>query len=135
MSVYATDLKAGLLGVDAALLAERGPVSPDVAAALAAGVRDRLGATYGLGITGVAGPDPQDGRPPGTVYVALAGPGGGEPSGWPSPVTAPRSARPRCEAALALLRTRWSPAGTERHDYSVSLRVQAGVHGYGGEVR
>ena len=46
-------------------------------AALAAGARDRLGATYGLGVTGVAGPDSQGGRPVGTVYVGLAGPGGG----------------------------------------------------------
>ena len=75
--VYATDLKATLAGVPVPLLHAEGPVSPDVAGALAAGARDRLGATYGLGVTGVAGPDPQGGRPVGTVYVALAGPGGG----------------------------------------------------------
>jgi nicotinamide-nucleotide amidase len=72
--VYATDLKATLAGVPATLLTERGAVDPDVAAALATGVRDRLGATFGLAVTGVAGPDPQDGRPVGTVYCALAGP-------------------------------------------------------------
>jgi nicotinamide-nucleotide amidase len=71
---YATELKSELLGVDAALLAERGPVDPDVAVAMAAGVRDRLGATWGLATTGVAGPDPQDGHPPGVVLVAIAGP-------------------------------------------------------------
>lgn len=71
--VYATDLKASLAGVPAALLAQRGPVDPDVAAALAVGVRDRLGATWGLGLTGVAGPDPQAGVPVGTVYVGVAG--------------------------------------------------------------
>ena len=38
--------------------------------------RDRLDATYGLATTGVAGPDPQDGKAPGTVHVALAGPAG-----------------------------------------------------------
>lgn len=76
--VYATELKAQLAGVPAPLLAAEGPVSPDVAAALAAGARDRLGATYGLGVTGVAGPDPQGGRPVGTVFLALAGPHGGE---------------------------------------------------------
>lgn len=75
--VYATDLKAQLAGVPAPLLDALGPVSPDVAAALAAGARDRLGATYGLGVTGVAGPDPQGGRPVGTVYLGLAGPDGG----------------------------------------------------------
>jgi nicotinamide-nucleotide amidase len=49
-------------------------VSASVAAALAAGARDRVGATYGVGVTGVAGPDPQNGQPVGTVYVAVAGP-------------------------------------------------------------
>ncbi len=76
--VYATELKARLAGVPAPLLAAEGPVSPDVAAALAAGARDRLGATYGLGVTGVAGPDPQGGRPVGTVFLGVAGPDGGE---------------------------------------------------------
>ncbi len=74
--VYATDLKHSLAGVDADLLAERGPVDPDVALALARGARERCGADWGLATTGVAGPGPQDGVPAGTVYVALAGPGG-----------------------------------------------------------
>jgi nicotinamide-nucleotide amidase len=73
---YATDLKARLLDVPAALLAEHGAVHPDVAVAMAAGVRARLGATWGVATTGVAGPDPQDGRPPGEYHVAVAGPGG-----------------------------------------------------------
>jgi nicotinamide-nucleotide amidase len=72
--VYATDLKATLAGVPADLLADVGPVHPDTAAALATGVRERLGATYGLATTGVAGPDPQAGIEAGTVYVAAAGP-------------------------------------------------------------
>jgi nicotinamide-nucleotide amidase len=76
--VYATDLKAALAGVPAPLLDAQGPVSPDVAAALAAGARDRLGATYGLSLTGVAGPDPQGDTPVGTVFAGIAGPGGGE---------------------------------------------------------
>jgi nicotinamide-nucleotide amidase len=72
---YATELKAALLGVPAGLLARYGPVHPDVAAAMAAGVRDRLGATFGMATTGVAGPDPADGKPPGTVHIAVsAGP-------------------------------------------------------------
>jgi nicotinamide-nucleotide amidase len=41
---------------------------------MADGVRERLGATWGVATTGVAGPDPQDGMPPGTVYVAITGP-------------------------------------------------------------
>ncbi len=75
---YATDLKCQLLGVDAGLLAERGAVDPDVALAMARGARDRLGADFGVATTGVAGPDPQDGRPVGTVWVAVATPGGEE---------------------------------------------------------
>jgi nicotinamide-nucleotide amidase len=71
---YATELKNMLLGVDADLLSANGPVDPDVAAQMALGVRDRLGADWGLSTTGVAGPDPQDGIPPGRVFVAAAGP-------------------------------------------------------------
>jgi nicotinamide-nucleotide amidase len=74
---YATELKTELLGVDADLLARVGAVHPEVAAQMARGVRGRLGATYGLATTGVAGPDPQDGHQPGEVHLALAGPGGG----------------------------------------------------------
>lgn len=74
--VYATDLKATLAGVDPDLLARHGAVDPDVAAQLARGVRERLRADYGLGITGVAGPTEQDGRAVGTVFLAVAGPDG-----------------------------------------------------------
>ncbi|MFD1827493.1 MULTISPECIES: CinA family protein [Mumia] len=73
---YAADLKATLLGVDGRLLEERGTVDPGVAEAMAQGVRDRLGATYGLATTGVAGPGPAEGKPAGTVFVAVAWPGG-----------------------------------------------------------
>ena len=74
---YATELKTTMLGVDAHLIARVGPVDAGVAAQMAAGARERLRATYGLATTGVAGPDPQDGHPPGEVYVAVSGPGGG----------------------------------------------------------
>jgi nicotinamide-nucleotide amidase len=74
--VYATDLKQRLLGVDPQLLAEHGAVHPKVAEMLATGVRRRCGADWGLGLTGVAGPDPQDGVAPGTVHLGFAGPSG-----------------------------------------------------------
>jgi nicotinamide-nucleotide amidase len=74
--VYATDLKHTLAGVDATLLAEHGAVHPEVARQLAEGARERCGATWGLGLTGVAGPDPQDGARPGTVHIGLSGPSG-----------------------------------------------------------
>ncbi|HWO61132.1 MAG TPA: CinA family protein [Umezawaea sp.] len=70
--VYATDLKHALAGVDEALLAEHGAVHPEVARQLAEGARTRCGATWGLGLTGVAGPAPQDGVAPGTVHVAVS---------------------------------------------------------------
>ncbi|GAA2457997.1 competence/damage-inducible protein A [Actinomadura vinacea] len=73
---YATALKEQLLGVPADLLEAHGAVHPDVAAAMAVGVRERLGATYGVAVTGVAGPDAQDGRPVGTIFVGVASPGG-----------------------------------------------------------
>jgi len=76
MVAYSTALKEKMLGVPADLLARHGAVHPDVAAAMAAGVRERLGATYGVAVTGVAGPDPQDGRPVGTVFVGVSGPEG-----------------------------------------------------------
>ena len=74
--VYATDLKHQLAGVDAQLLAERGPVDPLVAAELADGARRVCGADIGVGLTGVAGPDPQDGIDVGTWFCAVSGPGG-----------------------------------------------------------
>ncbi|GGO31254.1 CinA family protein [Micromonospora parathelypteridis] len=76
--VYATELKGTLAGVPTELLSERGPVDPEVAAALAEGGRQRCGADWGVATTGVAGPEPQDGKPVGLVYVAVAGPNGGE---------------------------------------------------------
>lgn len=71
---YATDLKATLLGVSPDLLATRGAVDPDVALAMARGVRAALAADVGLATTGVAGPDPQDGHEPGTVHIAVVTP-------------------------------------------------------------
>ncbi|SDP34965.1 nicotinamide-nucleotide amidase [Nakamurella panacisegetis] len=104
--VYATDLKGSLAGVDPDLLATRGPVDPEVAAQLADGARRACGATIGIGLTGVAGPDPQNGVPVGTWHVALAGPGGtaqrsGHPSGGRPTRGAVRVAAVR--AALDLL--------------------------------
>jgi nicotinamide-nucleotide amidase len=72
---YAADLKTSVLGVDRELLAKVGAVDGDVAEQMAAGVRELMGTTYGLATTGVAGPDPADGNPVGTVYVAVVGPG------------------------------------------------------------
>jgi nicotinamide-nucleotide amidase len=77
LTTYATDLKETLAGVPGPLLEAQGAVSAQTAGAMAAGVRVRLGATYGVALTGVAGPDEQEGHPPGTVHVAVTGPDGG----------------------------------------------------------
>lgn len=71
---YASELKASLLGVSERLIADHGVVSPECAQAMAAGVRALSGATYGVATTGVAGPSSQEDKPPGTVFVAIAGP-------------------------------------------------------------
>lgn len=101
---YATELKAQLLGVDTGLLSRRGAVDPDVALAMAAGVRARLGADVGVATTGVAGPESQDGVRPGTVFVAVDD-GGGEPRVRRIVVEGPRDAvrTASVDAALELL--------------------------------
>ena len=73
---YATDVKRSVLGVDGGLLAAHGAVHRDVARQMAERVREVLGADVGVATTGVAGPDPQDGQQPGTVFVAASGPRG-----------------------------------------------------------
>jgi nicotinamide-nucleotide amidase len=77
---YATDLKASLLGVPVALLEQAGAVDARVAQAMARGASDVCGASYGVSTTGVAGPDPQDGKPVGLVYVAVAHGGADSPA-------------------------------------------------------
>ncbi|KAH8905271.1 hypothetical protein BR93DRAFT_776133 [Coniochaeta sp. PMI_546] len=79
---YATELKEQLLEVDGALIAKEGVIHPDVAAQMAEGARrtttfdQATPTTWGVGTTGVAGPDEQDGKPVGTVYIGVASPEG-----------------------------------------------------------
>lgn len=72
---YAADVKSSALGVEPELIARVGTVDAGVAEAMADGVRRALGATWGLATTGVAGPDPSEGKAVGTVHIAVAGPG------------------------------------------------------------
>jgi nicotinamide-nucleotide amidase len=74
---YNTELKATVLGVDRDLLAQHGPVHPEVARQMADRVRSVLAvggvpADIGLSTTGVAGPDPQGGQQPGVVFIGIA---------------------------------------------------------------
>lgn len=74
---YNTELKRTVLGVDAELLAEQGPVHPEVAIQMARGVRSVLAvggemADVGVSTTGVAGPDPQGGHAPGAAFIGIS---------------------------------------------------------------
>jgi nicotinamide-nucleotide amidase len=69
---YATEVKEQM-GVEPAVIAQYGVISAETAAAMASTARERLGADIGVGITGVAGPEPQDGAPVGQVYIAVDG--------------------------------------------------------------
>ena len=69
--VYSNDLKAAS-GVDARLIEKHGAISAEVALAMARAARERLGADIGISTTGVAGPDEMEGKPVGTVHIAIA---------------------------------------------------------------
>lgn len=71
---YQTPVKVEVLGVAPAIVDEHGVVSAECARAMAAGVRRLLGTTYAVSTTGVAGPERQEGKEVGTVFVGLAGP-------------------------------------------------------------
>ena len=71
---YATDLKAHLAGVDRRMLERHGAVSAQTARQMALGAARVCGADWGLATTGVAGPGPQEGRRPGTVFVSVTRP-------------------------------------------------------------
>ncbi|MHA2789186.1 CinA family protein [Corynebacterium sp. S7] len=89
---YATDLKESLAGVSSAVLEAYGPVSPETAREMARGVRRVCGSTWGVSLTGVAGPDLQDGHPVGEVYIGISGPNW--TAAWPAAeLVAPERAR------------------------------------------
>lgn len=78
---YATPVKHTLLGVDAGVLEEHGPVHPLVAKQMADGVRSAVAvdgrrADAGISTTGIAGPDSPDGQPVGTVHIGVVTPVG-----------------------------------------------------------
>jgi nicotinamide-nucleotide amidase len=75
--VYSDEAKIRTCGVSAESLEDHGAVSEDVARQLAQGIRSRADSTYGLGVTGIAGPSGgSPDKPVGTVHLALAGPHG-----------------------------------------------------------
>jgi nicotinamide-nucleotide amidase len=106
LATYSNEAKCALLGVEAAAIERHGAVSPEVAAAMAAGARKVTGADFALSTTGEAGPESGSGRPVGTVFVGLADPGGGAPLVQEYSFRADREAfkQRTCQAAFDLLR-------------------------------
>ncbi|KAK3939201.1 competence-damaged protein-domain-containing protein [Diplogelasinospora grovesii] len=130
---YATQLKQLLLVVDAGLIAREGVIHADVAAQMAEGARkattfDGIPTTWGIGTTGVAGPDLQDGKPAGTVFIGIASPEGSRAWGpfcFPGPRERVREAtvieaRSRLRDALVAGRSGGNRETMESHHFSRS---------------
>jgi nicotinamide-nucleotide amidase len=113
---YTVDTKISLAGVAPELLADVGPVAAPTARALAVGAQQRCGASWGVGLTGVAGPEPHGGHPVGTVFLGLAGP----PQGGGSDV---------CEVfELHLAGSRWDIRIAAAHAAIVALGAMVAAH-------
>jgi len=123
---YATEAKASLLGVDEAVLATDGAVSARTAAAMATGVRELFGATWGLATTGVAGPDEQEGKPVGTLHLGLAGPDGVTTRSMRLPGDRPRIQTFSVVQALDVLRRTLSGLPVVRTGRSGDVEIPAG---------
>jgi competence/damage-inducible protein CinA-like protein len=84
MTAYSIELKEQM-GVPHETIEEYGDISEETARAMAHAIREELGADYGIGLTGVAGPDEQEGKAAGTIHIAIEGPEGvvtGMGPGW-----------------------------------------------------
>lgn len=102
---YSNTLKSAWVDVPAEMIESRGAVSPEVAVALADGIRRRTGATLGVGITGIAGPTggtPE--KPVGTVHVAIADSAGSKERGARYPGDRDRIRWSASQTALDLVR-------------------------------
>ena len=101
---YAYSVKEALLGVDSALLAEKGAVCEEVALQMAEGVRKRLGADYALSITGNAGPGTDEKNPcVGEIFVACADASGSRCLRLQCNGNRQENRLAACEAALSML--------------------------------
>lgn len=107
MAVYATGVKRDVLGIDAAVLDEHGPVAEATTEELARRAKEVFGSDWGIGVTGVAGPEPQNDLPVGTAFWALAHPDGHvEVHGRQIPGSRPQVIARLGTVALDLLRRR-----------------------------
>jgi nicotinamide-nucleotide amidase len=119
---YATEVKQQVLGVPGEVVDEHGVVSAECAAAMASGVRDLLGADYGVSTTGVAGPTTQEGKPVGLVFVGVAGPRGVRTERFDfdgeRPEIREQAMRAAIDVALEVVRADDQPGGepAEGHD-------------------
>lgn len=100
---YRNEIKTRILGVREETLARFGAISPEAAREMAEGVRRLFQADLAIAITGVAGPDPEEGKPVGEIYIALAGPDGVEVRRIHGGSDRGRNKALAVEAALALL--------------------------------
>lgn len=103
---YASEIKMALLDVPRSTVARVGVVSAETAEQMAVGARHRFATTYALSTTGVAGPEPQEGKPVGTVFVGFAGPNGAEAVAVECSGGRLAIQQQTCTAALNLLRSR-----------------------------
>ncbi|UVJ40935.1 CinA family protein [Arthrobacter sp. CJ23] len=100
---YQNSVKASVLGVSAELLDAAGSVDGDVAAAMADGARRACGADVGVSTTGVAGPEPHDGKAVGTVFIGIATEQGSTSFGYSLAGERPAIREQACTAALERL--------------------------------
>jgi nicotinamide-nucleotide amidase len=100
---YATQMKIAL-GVSAEIIEAHGVISAEVAADMARAAREGLGADYGIGITGVAGGEPVEGHPPGTMHIAVHDGTRAEPISYTFYQGRPATKRRAVTTALFLLR-------------------------------
>lgn len=101
---YQNSVKASVLGVSPQLLDSVGSVDGGVASAMAAGARQACGSDIGVSTTGVAGPEPHDGKPVGTVYIGIASEQGSTSFGYTFSGNRPAIRAQACKAALERLR-------------------------------
>jgi nicotinamide-nucleotide amidase len=120
---YSNELKTAWADVPAEMILAKGAVSPEVAVALAEGIRRRVGSTFGVGITGVAGPGGgSEEKPVGTVHVAVSYPGGVKERGIRVPGDREAIRWQASQAALDMVRVHFLYSG-QNNAKSSSKRV------------
>jgi nicotinamide-nucleotide amidase len=120
---YSNELKTVWADVPAEMILAKGAVSPEVAVALAEGIRRRVGSTFGVGITGVAGPGGgSEEKPVGTVHVAVSYPGGVKERGIRVPGDREAIRWQASQAALDMVRVHFLYSG-QNNAKSSSKRV------------